>query len=83
MGGNERAPTKQEQNGVLKAEKTTPPQNRNVLTPFFLKKTPALKSVKKMQSKMGHFFVAQICRYRNQQKCASTEMCLRPPALGN
>ena len=38
-----------------------PPQNRNVLFPFFLKKSPALKKAQKIQSNIRHFFVAQIC----------------------
>ena len=39
----------------------TPPKNRNVLFPFFLEKSPALKTAHKIRSNIRHFFVAQIC----------------------
>ena len=55
----------------------TPTQNRNVVVLLFLKTNTRLIKSKIYESKSRHFFVTQICLYRNQQKCASTEFCCR------
>ena len=41
---------------------SSPEQNRNVVIPFFLKKSPSLKNAHKLQRKIRHIFVAQIFR---------------------
>ena len=59
---------------------SNPTQNRNVLVLLFLKTNARLIKCKSNASKLRDFFVTQICLYRNQLKCASTEICCRLPA---
>ena len=60
---------------ILNYNWAAPPQNRNVLFPFFLKKSPAIKKAQKIQSRLGTFLLhkfvdIEIDKNVHQQKCA-------------